>query len=173
MTPERAFSLGRAMAWLPPHALLAASTDPATLRLIVEGLVLAFLGDKSVDKPELEIERAAPELLRAVTLGSDDTRLKAELLPALRDYVHARQHLSTADWKAGVGYTADRYGFLVSTDLGCALRVIRASAGPSIGARLAIKELVLFSASAPYLSLRRDLGLALPEEAAVPLLELD
>jgi hypothetical protein len=51
--------------------------------------------------------------------------------------------------------------------------VIKATAGTqSIGARLAIKELVLFSVSPGYLGLRKDLGLALPELAASPLLDL-
>ena len=38
--------------------------------------------------------------------------------------------------------------------------------------RVCAKELVLFSVSSAYLSLRKDLGLALPELAASPLLEL-
>jgi hypothetical protein len=55
------------------------------------------------------------------------------------------------------------------------VRVIKAAGGQEgqkLGARLAIKELVLFSVSAPYLTLRRELGLALPEAAARPVLEL-
>ncbi len=38
--------------------------------------------------------------------------------------------------------------------------------------RLAIKELVLFSVSQPYLQLRRELSLALPEPALAPVLDL-
>src|SRR5688572_33486796 len=85
-----------------------------------------------------------------------------------------RSQIQVADWRAGVGYTGDRVGFLMSTDLNAAFRMIKASSGggQSIGARLAIKELVLFSVSSSYLSLRKDLGLALPELAAAPLLDV-
>jgi hypothetical protein len=38
--------------------------------------------------------------------------------------------------------------------------------------RLAIRELVLFSMSAPYLQLRRELSLAVAEQALAPILDL-
>ncbi|HEY4221435.1 MAG TPA: hypothetical protein VGO62_08830, partial [Myxococcota bacterium] len=177
MTPERAFALGRATSWLQPHAVMAAAVDAPTLRLILEALVASFLGPKNLERPDLEAEKLGKELLHALTSGlssSDESALKGELLPALRDYVHARQQVQVADWRAGVGYSGDRVGFLMSTDLNAAFRAIKTTAGSaqSIGARLAIKELVLFSVSSGYLSLRKDLGLSLPELAAGPLLEL-
>ncbi len=177
MTPERAFALGRAATWLQPHAVMAAAVDAATLRSILEGLVASFLGTKSLERPDLDVEKLGKELGHTLMRGassSDEAVIKGELLPALRDYVHARQQVTVADWRAGVGYTGDRVGYLLSTDLNAAFRLIKATAGAgqSISARLAIKELVLFSVSAGYLALRKDLGLALPELAAAPLLEL-
>ena len=177
MTPERAFALGRAASWLQPHAVLAASVDGPTLRLILEGLVAAFLGPKDLERPDAEAERLGKELGHALLKNRPTTeanKLKADLLPALRDYVHARQQVQVADWRVGVGYSADRVGYLMSMDLNAAFRMIQASSGQgqSIGARLAIKELVLFSVSSSYLSLRKDLGLALPDLAAAPLLDL-
>lgn len=177
MTPERAFALGRAASWLQPHAVLAAAVDAPTLRLILEGLVAAFLGPKNLERPDAEAEQLGKELGHALMKNRttvEESAFKGELLPALRDYVHARQQVQVADWRAGVGYSGDRVGFLMSTDLNAAFRMIKASTGggQSMGARLAIKELVLFSVSSSYLGLRKDLGLALPELAAAPLLEL-
>jgi tetratricopeptide (TPR) repeat protein len=177
MTPERAFALGRAASWLQPHAVMVGAVDGPTLRTILEGLVSAFLGNKSLERPDLEAERVGKELSHALLRGlspSEDSALKAELMPALRDYVHARGQVQVADWRAGVGYTGDRVGFLMSSDLNASFRMIKATAGSgqSIGARLAIKELVLFSVSSSYLALRKDLGLALPESTAAPLLDL-
>ena len=62
----------------------------------------------------------------------------------------------------------------MSTDLSAAFKVIKSTAGTaqSVGARLATKELVLFSVSPAYLGLRKDLGVALPEQAAMPLLDV-
>jgi tetratricopeptide (TPR) repeat protein len=177
MTPERAFALGRAASWLQPHALMAAAVDAPTLRLILEGLVAFFLGQKDLERPDLDAEKLGKELGHILTRNrttADESAFKSELLPALRDYVHARQQVPVADWRAGVGYSGDRVGFLMSTDLNAAFRVIKSSTGggQSIGARLAIKELVLFSVSSSYLGMRKDLGLAIPELLATPLLDL-
>jgi hypothetical protein len=79
-------------------------------------------------------------------------------------------HLS--DWKAGVGYTGDRLGFLLAGDLPAAVKVIRSAGATTMATRLAIRELVLFSMSAPYLQLRRELSLAVAEQALAPILDL-
>jgi hypothetical protein len=147
------------------------------LRNVIEALVAAFLGTRSLERPDAELEHLGRELQQRLLGGlskEDEAALKGELMPALRDHVHARSHVQASEWKAGVGYTADRVGFLMSADLNAAFKAIKSAAGSaqSIGARLAIKELVLFSVSSPYIALRKDLGLALPEQAAAPLLDL-
>ncbi|MCC7073554.1 MAG: hypothetical protein IT383_19755 [Deltaproteobacteria bacterium] len=177
MTPERAFALGRAATWLQPHAVLAAAIDAPNLRLVLEGLVAHFLGAKNLERADADAEALGRELSRALLAGvskDDEATLKGELLPALRDHVHARAQVQVADWKAGIGYTGDRVGFLLATDLNAAFKVIKATAGSaqSVGARLATKELVLFSMSPAYLALRKDLGIALPEQSALPLLDV-
>ncbi len=177
MTPERAFALGRAATWLQPHAVLAAAVESPNLRLLLEALVAQFLGAKNLERADSDAEQLGRELSRALFAGvtkDDEAALKGELVPALRDHVHARSQVQVADWKAGVGYTGDRVGFLMSTDLSAAFKVIKSTAGTaqSVGARLATKELVLFSVSPAYLGLRKDLGVALPEQVAMPLLDV-
>ena len=175
MTPERAFALGRAVAWLSPWAVLAASLDAAEIRKLLEGLVAGFLSPRDLERPSSELERSGAELKRELLAGlgpTDADALTQALLPALRDWVVTRGRMHLADWKAGVGYTGDRIGFLLAGDLPAAVKVIRASGASAMAMRLAIRELVLFSMSAPYLQLRRELSLALPEQALAPILDL-
>lgn len=175
MTPERAFALGRAVAWLSPWAVLAASLDAAEVRRLLESLVAAFLTPRDLERPSTELEREGAERRREILDGLGPTEagaLTQALLPALRDWVVTRGRLHLSDWKAGVGYTGDRLGFLLAGDLPAAVKVIRSAGATTMAARLAIRELVLFSMSAPYLQLRRELSLALPEQALAPILDL-
>ncbi len=175
MTPERAFALGRAVAWLSPWAILAASLDAADIRRMLESLVSAFLTQRDMERPNAELERSGAELKAELLhgLGPTDTdAFELALLPALRDWVVARSRLHLVDWKAGVGYSGDRLGFLLAGDLPAAVKVIRSAGASTMAMRLAIKELVLFSVSQPYLQLRRELSLALPEPALAPVLDL-
>jgi tetratricopeptide (TPR) repeat protein len=175
MTPERAFALGRAMAWLTPHGLIAGTLSPAEVKGLLEALVLLLLPSADIDGDERELEPLARDLETHLFGRRGKTEpLRTRLTSAVRDYVHARGQLSVADWVAGVGYTGDRLGFLLAGDLAPSVRGIKSSADASqvLGARLAIKELLLFSISPAYLGLRRELGLALSESETTSILEL-
>lgn len=175
MTPERAFALGRAMAWLSPWALLAASLDAAEIRRLLEGCVAAFLSPRDVEKPSPAIEQYGAELQKELLAGFSTTEkdtFVAALAPPLRDWVVGRDRLPLSDWKAGVGYTGDRLGFLLSGDLPAAVKVVRAAGGSTTGVGVAIRELVLFTVSPQYLQLRKELSLALPEQALAPIIDL-
>ncbi len=130
MTPERAFALGRAVAWLSPWAILAASLDAADIRRMLESLVAAFLTQRDMERPNAELERQGAELRTELLSGlgpTDADAFNLSLLPALRDWVVARNRLHLVDWKAGVGYTGDRLGFLLAGDLPAAVKVIRSA----------------------------------------------
>jgi tetratricopeptide (TPR) repeat protein len=175
ITPERAFALGRAVAWLSPWALLAASLDAAEIRRLIEGLVAAYLSPRDVEKPSADTERYGAELraeLQEGLSGAERDQLAAALAPALRDWIVGRGRITLSEWKAGVGYSGDRLGFLLCSDLPAAVKVVRTAGGSATAARLAIKELVLFSISPTYLQLRRELALALQEQALAPILDL-
>jgi len=177
MTPERAFALGRAAEWLTPHGLLAGALDPAELKGVLEALVLLFAPEAPLEGDRAEMGKLARALEREIFRGvssRDAEVLKSHLAAAARDYAHAREQLHVTDWSTGVGYTGDRVGFLLAGDLTPAVRVIRATGGrrQALGARLAIKELVLFSVSASYLALRRELGLSLPHDVARAILDV-
>ena len=175
MTPERAFALGRAVAWLSPWALLAAALDTVEIRRLLEGLVASFLSPRDLEKPSVELERYGAELRGELFDGlpsAEREQLTSTLTPALRDWVVGRQRVGMSEWKAGVGYTGDRIGFLLCGDLPSAVRVVRAAGGSTTAARLSIKELVLFSISPVYLQLRREFALAMQEQALAPILDL-
>jgi hypothetical protein len=175
MTPERAFALGRALAWLSPWALLAASLDAAEIRRLLEAMAAAFLSPRDVEKPGADVERHGAELSGELLGGLSPTEqdsLRAALAPALRDWVVARTRLQLSDWKAGVGYSGDRLGYLLSGDLPAAVKVIRGAAGSPSSSRLALRELVLFTISPQYLQLRKELSLSLAEQSLAAILDL-
>lgn len=175
MTPERAFALGRAMAWLSPWAVLATSIDDVALRRMLEGLVAGFLSPRNVERPSGELEHFGAELRREVLAGlspTDAAALEQALLPALRDWTIVRSRMQIADWKAAISLTGDRLGFLLAGDLTAALKVIRGAGAPLPATRHSLRELVLFSISPPYAQLRRDLALAVSDQALAPIFDL-
>jgi hypothetical protein len=64
-------------------------------------------------------------------------------------------------WVAGVDLTADRAGFIVANDLEISQEMIKATdeASSSVPQKERLKELVLFSVSEDYFSLRRKLAI--------------
>jgi predicted Zn-dependent protease len=177
MTPARAFVLGRAMAWLMPHALLGATLSPGELKGILDALLLRFSPSTQVDGDKAELKRLSRQLEGQLVTGLTPGQ-RHELEKALRQtvtqYAHTRGRLSVMDWLAGVGFTADRLGYLLAGDLGASARELRSLAGQEerVGARLALKELVLYSISEDHLKLRRDLHLNAGADDARSIMQL-
>ncbi|MFZ9886245.1 MAG: hypothetical protein ACO3JL_01980 [Myxococcota bacterium] len=177
MTPERAFALGRAVAWLMPHALPAATLSVAQLKAelssLLDALPSASGAENSSQRQSSSSGRLENELFRGLARQEAEA-LKMTLHTGLKDYKRVQDQVHLSDWMAGVNYTADRLGFLMCNDLMSAVRFLKANAasGREHGVRLAIRELVLFSVSTNYLTLRRELQLSLPEGTAKPLLDL-
>ncbi len=70
--------------------------------------------------------------------------------------------LDLKKWVASIDLTADRAGFLLSHDLQIATDVIHATGdGASLPSQDRMKEVVLFSVSAPYFDLRQKLSIAI------------
>jgi len=99
MTPERAFSLGRAMALLTEQAIVVSTLDAPRIKLVLESLVARYLPTASVmgDAESLRTvgKRMDAELFKG--LSQKDQRKRA-LESALRDYVHAAR---TRNWFLG------------------------------------------------------------------------
>lgn len=177
MTPERAFAMGRAMAWLAPQAILAGTLSAPQLTDVLESLVELLLGTGRGRGDAATLREGAARLesiLFGAAAAGSTAALRDTLTELLTEYDANRERIHLVDWLAGVGYTADRIGFLLVGDVMPATRVIKSTAGEAqtLGARLAIKELVLFSASSVYLSLRQQLGLALSPKDTAPILRL-
>jgi Tfp pilus assembly protein PilF len=177
MTPARAFVLGRAMAWLMPHALLGATLSPGELKGILDALLLRFAPSAKVEGDRAELKRLSRQLEGQLVTGLSSGQ-RHELEKALRQtvtqYANTRGRLSVMDWLAGVGFTADRLGYLLAGDLGASARELRSLAGQEerVGARLALKELVVYSIGDDHLKLRRDLHLNAGADDARSIMQL-
>jgi hypothetical protein len=113
----------------------------------------ASLVGRSIGRPELEplISVFAPTIKGSIT-----TRPVAEALLQLVDRLPERPDLGR--WRAAVDAASYRAGFLVAGELAAATKMMTL-AGPRPAQR--IQELVAFSVSPAYLSLREHLGVAI------------
>ena len=167
MTPTRAFSLGRLMIWLTPQALLSNCVDPAQLQMIVNTLCKHFLPPLKGEGWDPILPHGGKELEKVLFQGLGTSEKSArwhKIVDALERYAPTRKHVHVSDWLAGIGYTGDRFGFFLSGDLTAGVRILQESTDKKMGARLAIKELVLYSVSESFFRLREDFELKLPKE---------
>src|SRR5690606_29998170 len=102
------------------HALPVSTQSPQRLKEVLEALVARFVPSADTVGTHSRIHELGEHLDMAIFRGQpprEADRVRAALETALRDYVHAREHLHVADWMAGVGYTGDRLGYLLVGDL--------------------------------------------------------
>lgn len=169
MTPERAFAFGRAMAYLQPTRLLAASLSTPELRGVCEAILLRSMPKVEHDAQSRDLAKTG--LLIEKRLNDKD---RQRILALGREYYQLRNSYSMQDLVSATAFGADRVGFLFAGELQPSVAAIKAAAGETHknSARLAIKELVNFSVSADYMSLRMALGLSLRDDEAAPVLSL-
>jgi tetratricopeptide (TPR) repeat protein len=175
ITPMRAFALGRLMIWLSPQGLLGSCVDADQLQMILNTLCQHFLPPPPTGgwSPVLpEGGRALEKVLFQGLSSAEKKKLRTDLVDALERYAHLHRQIHVTDWLAGLGYTGDRFGFFLSSDLASGVSVLQKNADQAMGVRLAIKELVLYSASEDYFKLRHDFRLALPDSQTAPFLAL-
>ena len=148
---EIAAAVGAMVALLRPayYLKLAMST---TEELEAALAAVAQLLQRTIGRPELEplISVFAPAIKASLT------RPVAETLLQLVDRLPDRPDL--AKWRASVDAAAHRAGFLVAGELAASAKMM-ALAGPRSAQR--IGELVAYSVSPAYLSLREHLGVAI------------
>ncbi|MBN2362109.1 MAG: tetratricopeptide repeat protein, partial [Deltaproteobacteria bacterium] len=169
MTPERAFAFGRAIAYLQPENLVAASLSPNELRGLIESVLLIAMPKVEMDAATREFARLGSLIERRVKPPQAD-----RLIELGREYYRIRAAFSIQELIAALGFSADRVGFVFAGELAPAVAALKAAAGQEhlYPARLAIRELVLFSVSADYFALRRELGLTVSESDAERVLGL-
>lgn len=169
MTPERAFAFGRAIAYLQPENLVAASLTPNELRGLIESVLLIAMPKVDMDPATRQFAKLGHLIEKRVRPAEAD-----RLIELGRDYYRVRAAFSIQELIAALGYSTDRVGFVFAGELAPAVAALKAAAGQEnlYSARLAIKELVLFSVSADYFTLRRELGLTVHETDAERVLGL-
>ncbi len=148
---EIAAAVGAMVAMLrPAYYLKLAMTTNEELEAAVAAV--AQLLQRNLGRPELEplISVFAPAIKASLTRPVAETLLQlVERLP---------ERLDLARWRAAVDAAAYRAGFLVSGELAASAKMM-ALAGPRSAQR--IQELVAYSVSPAYLTLRERLGVAI------------
>ncbi|MFN0246038.1 MAG: tetratricopeptide repeat protein [Kofleriaceae bacterium] len=148
---EIAAAVGAMVALLRPayYLKLAMSTNEELEAAVA---AVAQLLQRTIGRPELEplVSVFAPAIKASLTRPVAETLLQlVERLPDRPDL---------AKWRTSVDAAAHRAGFLVSGELAASAKML-ALAGPRPAQR--IGELVAFSVSPAYLSLREHLGVAI------------
>lgn len=160
---ELAFAIGEGLFYLrPEHFLAGVLLTPARLRV-------AFLAALRLCSPQLplppaeqgEVERLVKELGKRL----HPTALE-ELARVVQRFLERRAEVDLAKWMAAVKLSADRVGLVLCNDLEVAAKLIsaEASAALNLPAKDRVKELVLYSVSEEYLTLRKELGLVIGTE---------
>ena len=110
----------------------------------------------------LEVEHFEPGLMDIYLRIDDlDRNRLSELLNEMQQ--DPRAHLDVSRWLEGLEHSANRLGLVVCNDLAAAAQTIRNEASPISKVSVAdrIQELVLFSISDDYFTLRQALGVAI------------
>lgn len=108
-----------------------------------------------------DVETAVAECVQVLRVGLTQQG-KDDLARAVSKLLQSKTALDLKRWVSAIDLTADRVGFLLCHDLETAMEVVRASdeANPDKAQRR-LKELVMFSISPAYLTLRARLGIDL------------
>ena len=169
MTAERAFAFGRTMAYLLPANLIPALLSAAELRGLCEVIMLRAMPKVEQDKLGREQAKLGATIEKRLSPQAVD-----ELVELGRDYYRLRASFSMRNFMSATAYGTDRVGFLFAGDVSPAVSALKAAAGEEHmqSVRLAIKELVTFSVSVDYFNLRKQLGLAVKDSDAEPVLSL-
>ena len=109
-----------------------------------------------------DIEGAVAEAYRALDANVRGAA-RDELTRVVSKLLQAGAPLDLKKWQGAVDLTADRLGLLLAHDLETAVAIVDASdeAAAAVPKAERRNEMVLFAVSAPYLDLRRSLGIAI------------
>ena len=152
--PELKFMIARAMVFTRPENLLAASLSAGQLRTLLEALVeVAFPGENLQSQVPEILDLA--DRLRKVVPANKQQRLK-QLTGSFREQ---QEEFSIRDWLEGVEHTSNRAGFAFCGDLEAAVQILKAARvfSPSGSHRALIRELIFYSISDEYFTLRKEL----------------
>jgi len=154
--PASRFRAGRALFLLHQRAATVERIPMAQLDEILWGAaMLSGARPPGVDASALKA--------RAKALGKGMGRKELKALESYRARLES-ETLDGSAWRAAVVRGADRFGLLVSSDAGAALRVLssRGEGGTDLR-RPECLELARFALDERYLTLRREAGLATGE----------
>jgi hypothetical protein len=106
-----------------------------------------------------DLQGQVAEAMTAMT-GDFHGVMKEKLASLVSKLLQAGGALDLKKWVAAIDFTADRAGFLLAHDLATATEVMRATEdAASMPVKERMKEIVLFSVSEEYLTMRDRLGI--------------
>jgi len=148
----RAIARGR-----PEHILGATLRNAGSLRGALYGLVSVSVPDAAIPSDVQSEAGRLGEIFKTYLSPS-----KMDQIGKVAGKVLAKGDIDTKQWLEAAGHTVTRAGFVLCDDLQAAAKVLtnEGDAGVAVSAKDRIRDLVGFSVSDGYLSLRREIGLA-------------
>jgi hypothetical protein len=129
-------------------------------------LKLAFLAAVKLGYPQLPLSKDldAPVTQAAQQLFANlPPQWKEQLIFVVRQFIERKGDIDLSKWSAAVDSTAHRVGFVLCGDLEVAARMV-STEPPAVGAPTAkekVKELILYSISEDYFTVRNHLGVTI------------
>jgi hypothetical protein len=153
-----AFSIAKLLFLMTPHALMATlDVDYDARRNRLKVIIFTLMRMAGIEVQEFDT--GLIDVYRRIDDGDLST------INGLLNEMQADQHthLDVSRWLEGLDHTANRLGFLVCNDLSEAVQTIRNEmviiSRSSVADR--IQELILFSISDEYFTLRKGLGISI------------
>jgi tetratricopeptide (TPR) repeat protein len=152
------FMAGRAIAFCRPENLLAATFDEDQLNSILLAIIEAVFPGELVHSPAPEVLDLAEQLSKTIP-----TSKVGRLQQLAYKYREQAEDISVGAWQRGVEHTCNRAGFALSGNLKAAVSILKGAkvVSPSGDNRALIRELVFYSISDEYFTLREELGVAI------------
>jgi tetratricopeptide (TPR) repeat protein len=156
--PELAFALAKQLTYLRPEHLLSALLPPLVESIFYAGVRSCFPTQKL---PEHIDRRAVDELAKRIEKALAPAAL-AQLRTMLQQFYQGGRHFQADTWLASIEHSGNRAGYVVCSDLVAADRVLQQErvAISKLSRADKVSDLLLFSISEEYFTLRNGLGMS-------------
>ncbi|NOZ85028.1 MAG: tetratricopeptide repeat protein [Deltaproteobacteria bacterium] len=153
------YLIARNLIYSRPEFILSRLLPADMLRALLAAVITSFFPKAPADADPREIERWQKRVLRNLPGEVQDY-----LLELSREYVkEIGEPFDAHKWLEAVDYTANRAGFVVSNDLEVAMQQLVARKDPAMTLphRALVRDLVHYSVSEDYFTLRERLGFSI------------
>jgi tetratricopeptide (TPR) repeat protein len=156
--PQLTFALGKHLSYLRPEHFLSALLPPLVETIFYAGVRACFPTQKLPDHVD---KKESDELAKRIEKALPPAGL-AQLRSFLQQFYQVTRKFDPDAWLASIERSAERVGFILGNDLPSAERILQQEP-VAISKRTRaekIRDLLLFSVSEEYFTLRKALGMA-------------